>query len=68
MDSAGNLGPDTFDALPGFVSDKGKTVPLDGDHNQREMSGQGDPQPPNDRPVQIRFIMRQARLYSFWLE
>ena len=67
-ESEGNAGPDTFDAIPGFVSYKGETVPMTGDHRQRAMSWNGDPQPPTDRPVQIRFIMRQARLYSFWLE
>ena len=66
--SGGNQGPDTFDAIPGFVSYKGETVPMTGDHMQRAMSWKGDPQPPTDRPVQIRFIMKQARLYSFWLE
>ena len=67
-DPNGSVGPDTFNAIPGFVSYKGDTVPMTGDHLRWPMSWQGDPQPPADRPVQIRFIMRQARLYSFWLE
>ena len=67
-DPNGSVGPDTFGAIPGFVSYKGDTMPMSGDHLRWPMSWRGDPQPPTDRPVQIRFIMRQARLYSFWLE
>lgn len=64
----GAVGPDTFDAMPGFVSYLGQTVPMTGDHRRHRLSWKDNAVPPTDRPVQIRFIMRQARLYSFWLE
>ena len=64
----GSVGPDTFDAMPGFVGYRGQTVPMTGDHLRHRLGWKGNAKPPTDRPVQIRFIMRQARLYSFWLE
>jgi hypothetical protein len=58
-------GPDTLAALPGygFV----EAVPVSGDHVRVKLRWEGSPNPNFDKPVQARFLMNQARLYSFWL-
>ncbi len=64
----GSVGPDTFGAIRGFVTHRGETEPMSGDHLRHRLNWKEDARPPRDRPVQIRFIIRQARLYSFWIE
>ena len=67
-DPQGSVGPDTIGAIRGFVTHRGETEPMGGDHLRHRLAWKEGAKPPTDRPVQIRFIMRQARLYSFWLE
>ena len=67
-DPQGSVGPDTFGAIHGFVTHRGQTESMSGDHLRHRLAWKEGAKPPTDRPVQIRFIMRQARLYSFWLE
>ena len=67
-DPQGSVGPDTFGAIHGFVTHRGQTEPMSGDHLRHRLAWKEGAKPPADRPVQVRFIMRQARLYSFWLE
>ena len=64
----GSVGPDTLGAIRGFVTHRGETEPMSGDHLRHRLNWKEDARPPRDRPVQIRFIIRQARLYSFWIE
>jgi hypothetical protein len=59
-------GPDTLDALPGYG--RNETVPVSGDHVKIKLRWEGSPSPNFDKPVRARFILNQARLYSFWLE
>jgi hypothetical protein len=61
-------GPDTLGALPGFVVHRGQTVALTGDHLRGRMAWKDNPRLVFDKPVRIRFVMRQARLYSYWVE
>jgi hypothetical protein len=61
-------GPDTLGALPGFVLHRGQTIPLTGDHVRGRLAWKDNPRLAFDKPVRIRFVLRQARLYSFWLE
>ena len=59
-------GPDILRALPGYG--RNEAVPVSGDHVRVKLRWEGSPNPSFDRPVRARFILQQARLYSFWLE
>lgn len=59
-------GPDTLDALPGYG--RKEAVPVSGDHVKVKLRWEGSPPPNFEKPVRARFILNQARLYSFWLE
>lgn len=67
-DPQGSVGPDTFGAIRGFVTHRGETESMSGDHLRHRLGWKDGARPPAGGQVQIRFIMRQARLYSFWLE
>lgn len=53
---------------PGFVVHRGETVPFRGDHLRGQMKWRDNPQLVFEKPVRIRFYLRKARLYSFWIE
>lgn len=59
-------GPDTLRALPGYG--RVEAVPVSGDHVRVKLKWEGSPNLNSDKPVRARFILNQARLYSFWLE
>ena len=60
------IGPDNFPTVAGF--DRVTGIPVTGDHVRAEIRWDNDTPPNFERPVRLRFTMRQARLYSFWLE
>jgi hypothetical protein len=59
-------GPDILKPLPGYG--RNESVPVSGDHVRVKLQWEGSPNPNFTQPVRARFILRQARLYSFWLQ
>lgn len=54
--------------LPGYA--KRNSIPLAEDHARQQATWQGEERIPAhcDRPVQLRFRLRNAKLYSYWFE
>lgn len=59
---------ETMKTHPGFVVWLGKTNAVKGDHLRAQITWKDNPELVFEKPVRLRFILRQARLYSFWLE
>ena len=60
------LDAETMDPLPGFSASQ--CASIRGDHLSGRIAWEGESAPVRDRPVRIRFVMRRAKLYSFWLD
>ena len=60
------LDADTLVALPGY--DAVQATPLRGDHLRGQLTWADQARLPADRTVRVRFHLRQARLYAFWVE
>ena len=60
------LDAETMDPLPGFSASQ--CASIRGDHLSGRIAWEGESAPVRDRPVRIRFVMRCAKLYSFWLD
>jgi hypothetical protein len=68
---SGELRADILDAetmapLPGFSASQ--CISLQGDHLSERIAWEAQSAPVSERPVRIRFVMRHAKLYSFWLD
>jgi hypothetical protein len=56
----------TQDALPGFSA--GEAIALAGDQLRGQLGWNDQTILPQDQAVRVRFHLRQARLYAFWVE
>lgn len=69
--SGGDLYAEILDAetqhpLPGFAADE--AFVLQGDHLREPLRWQAQTRLSPDRTIQVRFHLRQAELYAFWVE
>ena len=60
------LDAETMDPLPGFSASQ--CTSLQGDHLSGRIAWEGQSAPVREMLVRIRFVMRHAKLYSFWLD
>ena len=56
----------TMEPLPGLTMDVCNGVT--GDHLKASITWTGDPAFRSDGPVRLRFELKKADLYSFWIE
>ena len=69
--SGGELRAEVIDAetmqpLPGLS--EGECVRLNGDHLRGKLMWKDSPRLASEKAVRLRFILRGAKLYAFWLE
>ena len=60
------LDAETMHPLPGLS--EAECFPLSGDHLRGKLMWKESPRLISEKAVRIRFILRQAKLYAFWLE
>ncbi len=56
----------TMSPLPGFSA--AECEPLRGDHLRGRLTWKDRPRFASEQTVRVRFVLRQAKLYAFWLE
>jgi hypothetical protein len=60
------LDAETMHPLPGLS--ESECLPLNGDHLRGKLVWKDSPRLVSEKAVRVRFILRQAKLYAFWLE
>ena len=60
------LDAETMQPLPGLP--ERECLLLNGDHLRGKLRWKGSPPLTSDKAVRLRFILRGAKLYAFWLE
>ena len=60
------LDAETMKPLPGLSVQQ--CIPLNGDHLCARIAWKGQPRLVHEKAVRLRFVLRQAKLYAFWLE
>ena len=55
-----------METLEGFSSLE--CDPIQGDHLNGKITWNGNAGPKTQKPVRLRFVLRNAKLYSFWLD
>ena len=60
------LEAETMQPLPGLS--EGESLPLNGDHLRGKLRWKDSPRLGSEKAVRLRFILRGAKLYAFWLE
>ena len=64
--SAEILDAETMNPLPGFSASE--CISLTGDHLREQIAWKGRERLASDKAVRLRFLLRGAKLYAFWLE
>lgn len=60
------LDADTQQPLPGFSA--ADAIALHGDHLRGQLGWNNQTKLPPDRAVRVRFLLRQAQIYAFWVQ